>query len=222
QYALGCVLYALLTGHPPFRRETEAQTLWAHIQEEPPAAAGLPQLDAVLARALAKEPKDRYETCNVFVEEARAAFGLQPSTVAVRRRRRLLGRRLIATGAGLLAAAVGGAIFLLTHNSDAAPVAPANSAGVVDAAKEELVHATPVGTAPTEVAASASWVWVLNSNDGAGTISKLDAKSYAKASTFSVPGTPRNLVAAFNSLWIGTLEGRVLEIDPETDLVERT
>ena len=122
----------------------------------------------------------------------------------------------------LLALAVGGAIFLLAHSSDAAPVATANSVGVVDAAKRDLVHATPVGNAPTEVAASDEWVWVLNSNDGAGTISKLDAKSYTTASTFSVPGTPRNLVAAFNSLWVGTVEGRVLRIDPETDLVERT
>jgi streptogramin lyase len=222
QYALGCVLYEVLTGHPAFRRETEAQTLWAHMQEDPPPAAEFPQLDTVLARALAKAPEDRYETCNALVDEARAAFGLQPSTVAVRRWRRRLGRRFIATGAALLALAVGGAIFLLTHDSDAAPLAPANSAGVVDAAKQALVRAVPVGKAPTEVAASSSWVWVLNSNDGAGTISKLDAKSYAKASTFSVPGTPRNLVAAFNALWVGTLEGRVLEIDPETDLVERT
>src|SRR6266540_768616 len=34
QYALRCVMCEVLTGHPPFRRETEAQTLWAHMQEE--------------------------------------------------------------------------------------------------------------------------------------------------------------------------------------------
>ena len=32
-YALGCVLYECLSGAPPFRRENEAQTLWAHMQE---------------------------------------------------------------------------------------------------------------------------------------------------------------------------------------------
>ena len=221
QYALGCVMYELLTGHPPFRRETEAQTLWAHMQEEPSPLAEYSKLDPVLGRALAKEPEDRYESCNGFVEEARAALGLGPSLVAVRRRRRRFGRRLVATGTVLLALAITGAIFLLTHSSDAAPVAAANSVGVVDAAKRELVHAVTVGKAPTEVAASDEWVWVLNSNDGAGTISKLDAKSHTTASTFSVPGTPRNLVAAFDSLWIGTVEGRVLRIDPATDLVER-
>jgi serine/threonine-protein kinase len=59
-YSLGCVLFELLTGHPPYRRASDVATLWAHIAEPPPplpshlghAAA----LDAVLARALVKDP----------------------------------------------------------------------------------------------------------------------------------------------------------------------
>ena len=35
-YALACVLYECLAGAPPFRRATEAETMWAHMQEEPP------------------------------------------------------------------------------------------------------------------------------------------------------------------------------------------
>jgi streptogramin lyase len=101
-------------------------------------------------------------------------------------------------------------------------VAPPNSVGVVDSASRELERAIPVGNAPTEVVASDEWVWVLNSNDGAGTISKLDARARTVTSTFSVPGTPRSLVSAFGSLWVGTVEGRVLRVDPQTDLVERT
>src|SRR4051812_31221038 len=59
QYALACVLYECLAGTPPFRRESEGETLWAHMQEAPPALAGLPALDPVLARGLAKDPKNR-------------------------------------------------------------------------------------------------------------------------------------------------------------------
>ena len=53
-YALGCVLYECLSGAPPFRRETEAQTLWLTCRKNPPPPA-YPELDALFARALAKD-----------------------------------------------------------------------------------------------------------------------------------------------------------------------
>src|SRR5918995_1454208 len=70
EYALACVLHECLSGAPPFRRDTEAQTLWAHMQEEPPRLAAYPELAAVFARGLAKEAAQRYETCTAFVESA--------------------------------------------------------------------------------------------------------------------------------------------------------
>src|SRR3954470_3679068 len=54
-YALGCVLYAALTGRPPFPRETVPATMLAHMHDPaaPPSAAGVPRdFDRVLARAL--------------------------------------------------------------------------------------------------------------------------------------------------------------------------
>jgi serine/threonine protein kinase len=220
QYALACVLYELLTGAPPFRRETEAQTLWAHMQEEPPALPEYPALDPVLARALAKEQGERYASCDEFVDDARAALGLGPSPVAIRRRRRRIGGRLLYAGAALLGLAVVATVLAVTLGSDGGVEAPPNSVGVVDPESLELTRAISVGNTPTEVAASDDWAWVLNSNDGAGTISRLDAETRARVSTFSVGGTPRGLLAAFGSLWVGTVEGRVFRIDPSTDLVE--
>jgi class 3 adenylate cyclase len=73
-YALACVLYECLAGVPPFRRETEAETLWAHMQDEPAPLPGRPQLDAVLRAGLAKEPDDRYETCAQLIDAARRAL----------------------------------------------------------------------------------------------------------------------------------------------------
>src|SRR4051812_30373475 len=63
-YALGCVLFELIAGQPPFRRENEYATMYAHTSEPPPAlssvAPGLPAaLDPIVARALAKEPDER-------------------------------------------------------------------------------------------------------------------------------------------------------------------
>jgi serine/threonine protein kinase len=220
QYALGCMLYELLSGAPPFRRETEAQTLWAHMQEEPSPLAAYPELAPVLSRALAKEPEERYESCDAFVDKARAALGLAPSPVAVRRQRRRIGGRLLYGGVALIVLAAVAAVLALTLRSNEALVAVPNSLGVVDPVSQELVQAIPVGNTPTEVAASDDWVWVVNSNDGTGTISRIDPETRSTVSTFSVGGTPVSLLSAFGSLWVGTAEGQVFRIDPSTDLEE--
>lgn len=65
-YALGVVIYELLTGRPPFKGE-RAEVLVQHLEASPPAAQdyrpGLPdQVDMVLWHALAKDPADRFET----------------------------------------------------------------------------------------------------------------------------------------------------------------
>ncbi|GLY76842.1 protein kinase domain-containing protein [Actinoallomurus iriomotensis] len=64
-YAVGCLLYELLTGDPPFTAETPTAVLLQHIRQTPrPPSARRPDLppgwDAVVLRALAKRPEDRY------------------------------------------------------------------------------------------------------------------------------------------------------------------
>jgi YVTN family beta-propeller protein len=78
-YALGCVLYECLTGQLPFRRDDDAGLLWAHLVEAPPPVTAIrPELpaavNAVVARAMAKEPADRYESCEELLRELEAAF----------------------------------------------------------------------------------------------------------------------------------------------------
>jgi WD40 repeat protein/tRNA A-37 threonylcarbamoyl transferase component Bud32 len=76
-YSLGCVLYECLVGEPPFRRDSDLAVVFAHLETESPApSAQRPELpaalDAVIARALAKEPDRRYPSCREFAEAALA------------------------------------------------------------------------------------------------------------------------------------------------------
>jgi YVTN family beta-propeller protein len=78
-YALGCVLYECLTGQKPFHRDDDAALLWAHLVELPPLVTGIrPDLgeavNAVVARAMAKNPTDRYESCQELVRELEVAL----------------------------------------------------------------------------------------------------------------------------------------------------
>jgi serine/threonine-protein kinase len=80
QYSLGCLLFECLTGEVPFRRDTEVAVIYAHLRDRPPLVGDrlpdvLPGIDAVLARALAKKPGDRYESCRDLAAAAEAALG---------------------------------------------------------------------------------------------------------------------------------------------------
>src|SRR5262249_14723322 len=78
EYALACMLYECLAGAPPFRRHTAAETLWAHLQEEPPP---LGELDPVLRRGMAHERDDRYPTCGELIGAAHAVDGFSQLAV---------------------------------------------------------------------------------------------------------------------------------------------
>jgi WD40 repeat protein/tRNA A-37 threonylcarbamoyl transferase component Bud32 len=76
-YSLGCVLYECLVGQPPFQRDSDLAVVFAHLETESPAPSEqrpeLPAaLDAVIARALAKEPEQRYASCRELAGAALA------------------------------------------------------------------------------------------------------------------------------------------------------
>jgi serine/threonine protein kinase len=80
---LACVAYELLTGSVPFERDQGMAVLLAHLSEPPPSLGSrrpdLPAAaDQVLARALAKEPQERYGSCGHFADALREALGLAP------------------------------------------------------------------------------------------------------------------------------------------------
>src|SRR5262245_59647490 len=86
-YAFGGVLYEALTGKKPYERDTDVAVMFAHITEPPPAVTkvrpDLPEaLDAVIAKAMAKSPADRFSTGREMIEAARAALGGKAAAAA--------------------------------------------------------------------------------------------------------------------------------------------
>ncbi|MEB3981920.1 serine/threonine-protein kinase [Mycobacterium sp. 663a-19] len=82
QYALGCTAFNLLTGSAPFQHSNPAVVITQHLSAPPPRIGErrpeLADLDGALAKALAKQPDDRYPTCADFA----AALGGPPTAVA--------------------------------------------------------------------------------------------------------------------------------------------
>ena len=75
-YALGCLLYYTLTGEVPYKREGDEARLWAHLHDPPPKPSehGVPEVfDDVVARALAKDPEERYPSAGDLGRAAKAA-----------------------------------------------------------------------------------------------------------------------------------------------------
>jgi serine/threonine-protein kinase len=86
-FALGCVLYEVLTGRRPFERETAADTLAAVLQDEPKfdeARHPWPDgLAAITRRCLAKAPRDRFQSGRDLAIALRTTLQLQPADSAV-------------------------------------------------------------------------------------------------------------------------------------------
>ncbi|MEU1430015.1 protein kinase [Nocardia sp. NPDC005746] len=79
QYSLACTLFRLLTGNVPFDAEHPVGIIHGHLNQAPPPVSalrpGLPAaLDAVLARALAKHPEGRFDSCGEFAAAAQDAL----------------------------------------------------------------------------------------------------------------------------------------------------
>jgi tRNA A-37 threonylcarbamoyl transferase component Bud32 len=78
-YALGVVLYHLLTGQYPFRAETMTDIERQHLEAPPPrpsqAASVSPAFDAVVLRCMEKTAERRYQNVKAFIEAVREAVG---------------------------------------------------------------------------------------------------------------------------------------------------
>ena len=147
-YALGCVLYEVLTGQVPFPRNVDTAKMWAHVGEPPPAPTAVapklpPKFDEVVARAMAKDPDERYPSAGDLARAAEAALegrdpaspemsvahgSAAPGGAKVDRQRRSWRRVAVPIAGVLAAAALAAGAMALTGGED--PPACKAAAGI--------------------------------------------------------------------------------------------
>ncbi|MEA2447377.1 MAG: hypothetical protein QOK47_1014, partial [Actinomycetota bacterium] len=179
-YAFGCVLYECLTGQVPFVKETDVAVMYAHMMDPRPlvseARSGLPvAVDAVLEKAMARDPAERHSTATELVTDLRNALSGQASPAAVapavtneelpaddvqeiaitklvpaprRRFSRLAITMIVALFMGVAVALFVGVASFLTSESDGGPdrpAAPSASVPAVDPVPGDAVFVAPDG-----------------------------------------------------------------------------
>jgi DNA-binding beta-propeller fold protein YncE/predicted Ser/Thr protein kinase len=208
-YALGCVLYEALTGIVPYARK-ESDT-------EPEVPNGM---EAVIERAVSKQPSERYRTAGALIEAAGERTGATPATTRVlssrgdkptlrigaqaRRGRRPTARTRQWIGAAVaVAAAAVALLFVLLGDDDVSVSAP-------------IAVAAP----PLRLAVGPRTVWVTSAEDG--TLSGIDADTQRVVSRLRVGRGVSGVTIGAGSVWVSNPRtGAVLRIDPSKGVIAR-
>ncbi|HEY7951280.1 MAG TPA: serine/threonine-protein kinase [Solirubrobacterales bacterium] len=201
-YSLGCVLYEALTGIPPFaRKEADA---------EPELPEGI---YAVIERAVAKDPADRYPSAGAMIEAAREREGATPATTRVLSagserptlragaasatrspRFSARARQWIGASVALLAGAVALAVVLFGDDGVA------------------VSDPIPVGDPPLRLAVGPSKTWVTSARDG--TLSAIDSETLKVTERTRLGRGVSGVTIGAGSVWVSNPRaGTVLRID---------
>ena len=232
---LGCVLYHTLAGQPPFAERTQMELLWAHFNEEAPSLhqqrPELPEaVDLVIAKALAKEPAERY------AERKRARRRSRPSTGVGLPAPRMSRRRLLflaAGGAVAVAAATGVPAILLTrgntrkHGQTHHRHHPQHSSSASTPGRTCSSPLIPYGQpgikwySTGELAVGEGAAWVIDRK--AQTVNRIESSTNTVSGATSLPvpvGHVYSLIGVgLGGVWVVTRARSVTRIDPGSGLI---
>jgi hypothetical protein len=221
QYGLACLLHECLTGTAPFRRPTEAATLWAHMHDAPPPlGADCAELAPPIRRALAKSPGDRHPSCTAFLEDVGSRLPRHDVETAGRPSARVmtLAGAVLATS---IVIAVGITAHLAAGGAPAARRAPPPDSLVAVDPRTGAQLGTPVrvGRSPSHVVVSGTSVWV--SSVAARSLTLVDARTRRVRRTISLGATPTDIApGGAGSVWVAEgLTRQVVQVFPDPDRV---
>ena len=209
-YALGCVLFYMLAGRPPFTLESDEARMWAHLTERPPAVSevkpGVPEgFDDVIARALAKDPAQRFQSAGDLGRAAAAAASGG----------RVAGRdTVVATGAAA-------PIEIETRTAGTAIAPPPSPPPATPERRPSRLFALAAVTV-TLVAAVAVGALAMRGEGDDGTANAPEKPAPTPATGLEVTealigGRPNNVIGAEGRIWAGRfLSRRLLTLDPTT------
>lgn len=215
-YALGCVLYEALTGVVPYARK-EADT-------EPELPKGI---EAVIERAVSKEPNERYASAGELIEAARQSQGDTPAATLVLSERpeqptlRLGGSATDDVGPSRWRRPITGA-FLFRFVGGLAAVVAAVALIVSLLDDDDVSVSSPIAVAnpPLRLAVGPRTVWVTSAADG--TLSGIDAETRRVTSKARIGRGVSGVTIGNGSVWVSNPRtGAVLRLDPDGRVTAR-
>jgi predicted Ser/Thr protein kinase len=236
-YALGCLLFYVLTGVAPYRRDSDEATLYAHLNDAAPDARALapevPEaLAEVVARALEKDPDDRYLSAGDLGRAALAAVGDGPAPPP---------ERVVARGAAApggfaddetaIPGGAGGASATPTAPTALAPGGRGPGPGAAAGPRGARAWIAPVLALLAGAAVVVLVVVLLGGSDdkpGAGTVSQRTATPAGAGAarvgqTATVDPRPNAIAYARGRVWVGSVRsGRLIGLPADGKGTRRT